>query len=117
MNQFFEGAAGKKCNNYYWKVLEIEKRLLCARLHQYERQYRLKNTKLKFDCNVELKINSDAENLTDKALSQLWLSRLRADRQALTSGFSLADGTYSQYGFIVGEFPSPGLTAGRTDRR
>ena len=27
------------------------------------------------------------------------------------------NGTYSQYGFIVGEFPSPGLTAGRTDRR
>ena len=24
--------------------------------------------------------------------------------------------TYSRYGFIVGEFPSPGLTAGRTDR-
>ena len=27
------------------------------------------------------------------------------------------NGTYSRYGFIVGEFPSPGLTAGRTDRR
>ena len=27
-----------------------------------------------------------------------------------------SNGTYSRYGFIVGEFPSPGLTAGRTDR-
>ena len=27
------------------------------------------------------------------------------------------NGTYSRYGFIVGEFPSPSLTAGRTDRR
>ena len=26
------------------------------------------------------------------------------------------NGTYSRYGFIVGEFPSPGVTAGRTDR-
>ena len=26
------------------------------------------------------------------------------------------NGTYSRYAFIVGEFPSPGLTAGRTDR-
>ena len=26
------------------------------------------------------------------------------------------NGTYSRYGFMVGEFPSPGLTAGRTDR-
>ena len=26
------------------------------------------------------------------------------------------NGTYSRYGFIVGEFPSPGLTAGRIDR-
>ena len=29
---------------------------------------------------------------------------------------NLLNGTYSRYGFIVGEFPSPGLTAGRTDR-
>ena len=28
----------------------------------------------------------------------------------------LLNGTYSRYGFLVGEFPSPGLTAGRTDR-
>ena len=27
------------------------------------------------------------------------------------------NGTYSRYGFIVGEFPSHGLTAGRTDQR
>ena len=26
------------------------------------------------------------------------------------------NGTYSRCSFIVGEFPSPGLTAGRTDR-
>ena len=26
------------------------------------------------------------------------------------------NGTYSRYGFLVGEFPPPGLTAGRTDR-
>ena len=28
----------------------------------------------------------------------------------------LFNGTYSRYGFLVGEFPSPGLAAGRTDR-
>ena len=28
----------------------------------------------------------------------------------------LENGTYSRYGFIVGEFPSSGVTAGRTDR-
>ena len=28
----------------------------------------------------------------------------------------IRNGTYSRYGFIVGEFPSPVLTAGRTDR-
>ena len=52
------------------------------------------------------------------------LIRNNPDKSEFTTGKKLVsehqtktgNGTYSRYGFIVGEFPSLGLTAGRTDR-